>query len=202
MLFKKHGWDVILKNIIVSVFWFLNGCFVLFNGGGTQMSAFRVGGVGVIWWEWATDWWMTYSVSVSLSKSLIDELWSVDADKQEVAFSYSTCHSMERQHTVCPPLCITAFFHQPPFCYITHPEPHCNVLFAHTQTHTHTPMNNKDTDRYRLLQTCRTNCTEFKTSNLKCFIIKMYSTDLAQTFIQWLHLQLLQTPLTAEWIRH
>lgn len=46
MLFKKHGWDVILKNIIVSVFWFLNGCFVLFNGGGTQMSAFRVGGGG------------------------------------------------------------------------------------------------------------------------------------------------------------
>lgn len=91
VLFKKHGWDAIYKNIILSMFGFLNGCFVLFNGGGTRPGAW-----GVSWWEWAAGWRMTYSVSVSLSKSPFDEFWSADADKQEVAFSYPNMSQHEK----------------------------------------------------------------------------------------------------------
>ena len=40
MLLKKHGWDAIYKDIILSMFVFLNGFFVLFDGGGTQMGTF------------------------------------------------------------------------------------------------------------------------------------------------------------------
>lgn len=84
--YLKNMGGSLCKNIILLTAMFLYGCFVLFNGGGTRGSiqGFKgqpVGGRGRL----TND---KQSVSVSLSKGLIDELWSGDADKQEVPFSH------------------------------------------------------------------------------------------------------------------
>lgn len=97
---------------------------------------------------------MAHSVSLSLSKSFIDALRSVDTDKQEAAFPHP--NMLQRGQAV---ICVSALIPScrrpsiPPFarlpaplltvCYITHPKTrHTDVLF----TLTHTPTDNGPTD--------------------------------------------------------
>lgn len=178
------GGTLSIKNIVLSMFRFLKGCFVLFNRSGTQMGVLGGGVRGqLVGVSGQVD--ERHAVYLCLCQRAL--LMSCGTQTQINKRRHSADMSRHGK-TVC---CMSALMHcsvlpsSPPHppphphpspCYITHPRFHCNILFIHTHS-AHTPVNNGLTDRHtqptRFLQTeadvlyctVRNICTWFKTSS-------------------------------------